>query len=148
MRKETKAVKKYSYLLGGSILVILILTTYFLLGNRTGIEYKVKQILENDLGVSVNISELYYNEEKQGCFVKFKTKTSSDEAAVRLDTQKVDYKSEFKYYSDMVKKNISKTQLHKYNQKILNSLYVDWGFTITVMNANGETEWNGWVRLK
>lgn len=151
--KKKQSKKKLWIFAGCGVLAVLIATVCFLLGNDTGVEYEVKSILENDLGTSVDILELYYNEEEQGCFVKFKTKTSRDEAAVRLDTHKVDYKSEFNYYSDRAEtlrqqKPINETELHKCNQKILESLYAEWGFTVAAMKSNGETEWNGWTRLK
>ena len=150
-KKQKK--KKLWIFVGCGVLAVLVAMVCILLGNSSGVEHEVKSILEDDLGTSVDISELYYNEEEQGCFVKFKTKSSRDEAAVRLDTQKIDYESEFDYYTARAEtlrqqKPINEEELHKCNQKILDSLYAEWGFTVAAMKANGETERNGWIRLK
>lgn len=151
--KKKQSKKKLWISAGCGILAVLIAMICILLENTAGVEHEAKSILEDDLGTSIDILELYYNEEEQGCFVKFKTKSSRDEAAVRLDTKKVDYESEFNYYSDRAEtlrqqNPIDETELHKCNQKILDSLYAKWGFTIAAMKYNGETEWNGWIQLK
>ena len=134
-----------------SVLFVLIIA--LLLFPKNGIENDVKKILEDDMVSSVKISTLYYNEEKQGCLVEFETETSIDIAAIHLDTGKIDYKSEFNFYSDKAERlrkqrPIDEQELHKCNQKILESSYADWSFTIAVMKANGETEKNGWVKVK
>lgn len=152
--KKKQSKKKLWILAGCGVLAALIAMVCFLFRNNTGVEYEVKNILEDDLRTSVDISELYYNEEKQGCFVKFKTKSSRDEAAIHLDTQKIYYESEFDYYTARAEtlsqqKPINETELHECNQKILEfSSYAEWGFTTALMKANGEKEWNGWTRLK
>ena len=102
---------------------------------------------------SVKITALYYNEEAQGCFVEFTAKGSFDEAAVHLDTEDIDYKSEFDYYSMEAKRlrtqtPINETELHKCNQEILNSSYAEWNFAIAVMEADGKTKSNGWEKIK
>lgn len=125
--------------------------------NKTVTSKKVKsiteEILEEDLGNSVKITKLYFNEELQGCYVEFEAKNAKDAAAVHFDTGKIDYKSEFNYYSERAKKlraetPIDEQALHECNQKILNSSYAEWNFAITVMENNGETTKNGWEKIK
>lgn len=86
--KKKQSKKKLWIFAGCGVLAVLIIIGCLLVGNSSGVEHEVKSILEDDLGTSIDISELYYNEEEQGCFVKFKIKSSRDEAAVRLDTKK------------------------------------------------------------
>lgn len=113
----------------------------------------VEELLENDLNASVKIKKLYYNEELEGCLAEFKSGGTVDTAAIHLDTEKIDYKSEYDYYSEKAKKlrketPVNENQLHECNQKILNSSYSEWNFAITTMEAEGETSKNGWIKLK
>lgn len=55
----------------GVIAVVLI--AIFAFGGNNGLVKDVEKILEDDLGSSVTIAQLYYNEEKQACLVEFKT---------------------------------------------------------------------------
>lgn len=136
---------------GAFALILVIVILFF--GGNDNVSKKVESLLEKDLNTSVKITELYYNEEIQGCFVEFTAKGSYDEAAVHLDTEDIDYKSEFEYYSEKAEKlraqvPIDEQKLHECNLMILNSSYPDWNFTKVVMEANGETGRNGWEKIK
>ena len=134
-------------------LVVLTLIMIFIFSGNRGVSGEIERLLEDDLDKSVKITALYYNEETEGCFVEFTAGGSFDEAAVHLDTEDIDYKSEFEYYSEKAERlraqtPINETELHKCNQEILNSSYAEWNFTIAVMEADGENEYNGWKKIK
>ena len=152
--KESKFnIKNKTWIFAACGVVVLTLIITFVFGGNRGVSGEVERLLEDDLGKSVKITALYYNEEAQGCFVEFAARGSFDEAAVHLDTEDIDYKSEFEYYSERAEKlraqtPINESELHKCNQEILNSSYAEWNFTIAIMEADGETERNGWKKIK
>ena len=117
-------------------------------------EEKTESLLENDLGTNVTISELYYNKKLKGCFVEFETDSYYDSAAVHLDSKEIDYESEFDYYSAIAEELrndifIDEEALHEANNNVISlSSYAEWSFTIAIMEANGDFEYNGWKKLK
>lgn len=136
---------------------LLILATIFTLSScsifTNSTEKEINRLLKDDLNDSIKITKLYYNEEKQGCFVEFQTSTYTDKAAVHLDTGAIDYESEFDYYTEKAEElrnqnPINQEELHKCNQEILNSSYADWHFAIVVFEANGRPEDSSWKRIK
>ena len=141
--------KKWIFVVCGVLAIILI--AIFALGGNNGVAQNVEKMLEDDLGTSVTIIKLYYNEEKQGCLVEFTSNSSRDIAAVHLDTGNIEYQSEFDYYSERAEqlrkqKPINEQELRKCNQKILEcSDLIGWKFTL---NTEGATEENGWDKLK
>ena len=137
------------------ILTLFISTCVFSLSScvHNSIEKKVRELLNDDLHSSVEIIKLYHNEEKQGCFVEFQTSLYTDKAAINLDTDEIVYESEFDYWTaraeELRKQNpINEDELHKYNQKILNSVYAEWSFSVTIFEANGRPEDSNWERIK
>ena len=105
------------------------------------------------MGASIKNTKLYFNEKKQGCYVEFKANISANAAAVHLDTEEIDYKSEFNYYSEEAKRlrtqtPINEQKLHECNQKILNSSYAEWSFSITVIENDRNASKNGWEKIK
>lgn len=126
------------------ILALLILISTLSLSScgNNSIEREVNKILKNDLNSSVEIIKLYYNEEKQGCVVEFKTSSYTDKAAIQLDTSEIVYESEYDYWS-------TKIGEHKYNQKILDSAwYAEWNFAVTIFEANGRPKDSDWEKIK
>lgn len=152
--KEKKFnIKNRTWIFAACGVVVLALVIIFIFSGNKGVSGEIEKLLEDDLGESVKITALYYNEEAQGCFVEFTAGGSFDEAAVHLDTEDIDYKSEFEYYSEKAERlraqtPINETELHKCNQEILNSSYAEWNFTIAVMEADGKTKSNGWEKIK
>lgn len=146
--KRKSKTKSWIIAVAGALIVLIIAILFF---PKNGIENEVKAILEDDLGSSVKITTLYYNEDKQGCLVEFETKNSVDIAAVHLDSGKVEYQSEYDYYSTRAEKlrkqsPINEQELHKCNQKILEcSDLISWKFSVKL---NGATDENGWKRIK
>ena len=59
-KKQKK--KKIWIFVGCGVLAVLMAMVCILLGNSSGVEHGVNSILEDDLGNSVDISDLYYNE--------------------------------------------------------------------------------------
>lgn len=117
------------------------------------IEKEVTKILKDDLDSSVEIIKLYHSKEKQGCFVEFQTELYSDKAAIKLDTGTIEYETEYDYWVEKAEqlrkqKPINENELHKYNQKIINSFYSEWSFSITVFEANGRPEDSDWRKIK
>ena len=152
--KEKKFnIKNRTWIFAACGVVVFALVIIFIFSGNKGVSGEIEKLLEDDLGESVKITALYYNEEAQGCFVEFTAGGSFDEAAVHLDTEDIDYKSEFEYYSEKAERlraqtPINETELHKCNQEILNSSYAEWNFTIAVMEADGKTKSNGWEKIK
>lgn len=152
-RERKFNIKNRKWIFAACGVVVLTLIIIFIFGGNRGVSGEVERLLEDDLGKSVKIIALYYNEEAQGCFVEFTAGGSFDEAAVHLKTEDIDYKSEFEYYSEKAERlraqtPINETELHKCNQEILNSSYAEWNFTIAIMEADGEDEYNGWKKIK
>lgn len=142
-RKDT-LMKNTKQILQALILSLIILVSIFGLSacnSTNSIDEKINNLLKDDLNSSVKITKLYYNEEKQGCFVEFQTSSYTDKAAIKLKTGEIEYESEFDYWS-------TKVGEHEYNQKILNSFYAEWNFSITVFEANGRPEDSSWKKIK
>lgn len=115
---------------------------------KNGIENEVKAILEDDLGSSVKITTLYYNEDKQGCLVEFETKNSVDVAAVHLDNRKIEYESEFDNYTAKMNNATSSSERGKYAQKVLEFTdLAGWKFTV-VTSSTEELQEYGWKKIK
>ena len=124
------------------ILIMIIISMLVLSScNNAKPEREVYKLLKDDLNSSVEIIKLYYNEEKQGFFVEFQTPKHTDKAAIKLTTGEIEYESEFDFWSTQIGK-------HEYNQKIINSFYAEWNFSVTVFEADGRPEDNDWKRIK
>ncbi len=137
------------------IIALLILTNILVLFScgKISIEKEVNEILSNDLNSSIKIIKLYHNEEKQGCFVEFQANSYTDKAAIKLDTGEIEYESEYDYWvvkAEQLRKQkpINESELHKYNQKIINSFYIEYSFSVTVFEADGRPEESKWKRIK
>lgn len=146
MKITSKFARLFSFL-------IIIVTSIFILSSCGTIDSKVSKLLKNDLNASVEIIKLYYNEEKQGCFVEFQTRTYTDKAVVHLDTGKIEYESDYDYYVEKAEelrnqKPINENELHKYNQKILDSSYPYWSFSVSVFEIDGSPKDSNWTRIK
>jgi len=136
--------------------IFLIIINIVLLSScgYNSIEKEVNKILKEDLDTSIEIIKLYYNEEKQGCFVEFKTNSSVDNAAIKLDTNEIVYEKEYDYWSEKAEylrkqKPINESLLHEYNQKILDSaFYAEWHFSVTIFEANSRPKDSDWQRIK
>lgn len=82
---------------------------------------------------------------KQCCFVEFKTNSHTDKTSIYLDTDVIECESAYDYWSAKFKelrnqKLINQSELHKYNQKIINSFYSEWSFSVTIFEVNGRPE--------
>lgn len=150
--KLMKSIKQFLYTI---ILTIFLLISSLSLSScgHKSIEKEVTEILQNDLNTSIEIIKLYYNEEEQGCFVEFQTSLYTDEAAIKLDTGEIEYESEYDYWverAEILRKQtpINESELHKYNQKIINSFYVNWAFSVAVYEIDGKPEDSKWQRIK
>ena len=135
------------------ILCVVIIGIVSPFSDAASIEKNINKLLKNDLNTSIEIIKLYHNEEKHGCFVEFQTRSYTDKAAINLNTEIIEYESEFDYWTAKAEelrnqKPINQTELHKYNQKIINSFYAEWSFSITVFEANGRPKDSDWERIK
>lgn len=147
--------KSIKQILHTIIFTLFILMSAFSLSScrHSSIEKEVNKILKNDLNTSVEIIKLYHNEEKHGCFVEFQTRSYADKAAIKLDIGEIEYESEFDYWTakaeELRKQNpINENLLHEYNQKIINSFYVGYSFSIAVFENDGCPEDSDWERIK
>lgn len=134
---------------------LLIIVNIFMLTSckHNSTEKIVHEILRNDLNSSVEIIKLYYSEDKYGYFVEFKTNSYTDKAAIKLENNAIEYESEYNYWvakAEQLRKQkpINEIELHKYNQKIINSFYAEWNFSVVVFEANGRPEDSDWKRIK
>ncbi|MBQ8772056.1 MAG: hypothetical protein IJZ28_02535 [Clostridia bacterium] len=135
-----KTTKKITLLL---VLILLISASVLAFSScaDTSIEVKVKELLKDDLNTSVEIIKLYYNEEKQGCYVEFKTTTYTDKAGIKLDTNEIVYKSDYDYWSTRIGE-------HKYNQKILDAAwFAGYQFSVAIYENEGRPQDSDWKRI-
>ena len=136
-----KNTKQMQQMLFFALIVFTIIYVLYACNSTDSLDKKVNNLLKDDLNSSVRITKLYYNEEKQGCFVEFQTDSHTDKAAIKLNTGEIEYKSEFDYWS-------TKVGEHEYNQKIINSFYSEWNFSVAVFEHNGRPEDSDWERIK
>lgn len=126
-----------------AVAILIILLLWF---SGTGVKFQVRQLLQDDLGSSVTITELYYNKAIDGCLVAFNSEGTSDVAGIYLSTGKIKYYSVFEYYSSMFNWATSQEQRAKYSQKVLEySDLVNWEF---IISCDGATKENGWTKIK
>lgn len=134
-----------------SVVLVLIFSGHSNTKGEKRIETQTQNLLSRDLGTSVEIKNLYYHEEKQACFVEFRTAKSRDSAAVYLESGNITYMSDFEYNNKKAQQlrkeaYIDEYALHECNQKILEcSDLIDWKY---VIDTQGATTKNGWVKLK
>lgn len=143
--KRKSKTKPWIIVVVGALAVLIIAILLF---PKNGIENEVKAILEDDLGSSVKITTLYYNEDKQGCLVEFEAKNSIDVAAIHLDTGKIEYESEFDYYTAKMNNATSSSERGKYAQKVLEFTdLAGWKFAV-VTSSTEELQEYGWKKIK
>lgn len=139
---KRKAIPKFRLLIGCGVLVVLVL----LFGGKNGITRSVESLLENDLGVSISVNTLYYNEEKQTCLVEFETRTTIDVAAIYLDSEEILYESDSDYYQRKFKNATSSAERGRWSSKVLEySELIEWKFGVV---SSGLPEKSGWKRIK
>ncbi len=135
-----KITKKILHTIALTLLSLIVVFSLSSCGHNS-IEKEANEILKEDLDTSVEIIKLYYNEEKQGYFVEFQTNSYTDKAAINLDTGVIEYESEFNDWS-------TKIGEHEYNQKIINSFYAEWSFSVAVFEHDGRPKDSDWERVK
>lgn len=138
--------KKVSWALAGCGFLAILVLIVSLLGGNNGIAGKVEGLLKDDLGTSVKITELYYNEKQQACLVEFETKSSMDVAAVYLESGKVLYESDFDYYTKKFNNATSSSERGKWSSKVLE--YGDLAIWKFVIAYDGATDENGWNKIE
>ena len=137
--------KKWLFAMCG---VIIVLIAIFAFGGNNGVVKDVEKILEDDLGSSVTINAVYYNEEKQACLVEFRTSYSAEVAAVYLDNSKVLYDSDFDYYTNKMNNATTSSERGKWASKVLEySDLASWKFTIATSSTEELREY-GWKKIK
>lgn len=140
---------KHWGLMGCCSLIIIVIIVISISSGSGRIAGKVDSLLEEDLNKSVKITALYYNEEQQGCLVEFTSGYSSDVAAVYLESGEILYDSDFDYYTKKFNNATSSSERGKWSSKVLEySDLAEWNFAIAIMKADGETEYNGWKKIK
>lgn len=138
--------KKWIFAVCGVIAVVLI--AIFAFGGNNSLVKDVEKILEDDLGSSVTITHLYYNEEKQACLVEFKTSYSTEVAAVYLDSGKALYDSDFDYYTNKMNTATTSSERGKWASKVLEySDLAGWKFTVATSSTEELLEY-GWKKIK
>ncbi len=136
-----KTTKKILHTITLTLLILISTLSLSSCGNNS-IEREVNKILKSDLNTSVEIIKLYYNEYEQGCYVEFRTKTYTDEAAIKLNTGEIVYESEYDYWSTRIGE-------HEYNKKILDSAwYAGYSFSVAVYENDGRPKDSAWTRIK
>ena len=129
---------------------VLVLVLCIIVKSCTGVDNgavnNVENLLQEDLGTSVRITELYYHENNQAYLVEFKTEKGADIAAVYLNSGEILYDSDFEYYQSKFNNASGTSERGKWASKVLEYAdLADWEFSILV---NGATQKNGWKQIK
>lgn len=149
--KKKKSMKIIIVLAGVVIaiaLVIFLITKLFFLVAGPG--SKAIKIIEKDLGSSIEVINVYYNKEEQGCVVKFYWNNTRDTACVHLDEKKVGYKSVSERYTALVNNAITDEDKQKYAKQAadyqLNVYNAVWVYNSVVNGSKNEK--SSWKKIK
>lgn len=141
--------KKKSLVIFLSLIVLLfigITVGYFTYSNASPDKQAVK-IIKKDLKKSITVNEIYYNNEIQGCLVKFEVDGGKDIAAVHLSDKTVGYSSVLDEYMEASNNAENDKEKEEIAQKFVE--YTDlydfmWFYNVYI----DDPEENGWKKLE
>ena len=119
---------------------------YFTYSNASPDKQAVK-IIKKDLKKSITVNEIYYNNEIQGCLVKFEVDGEKDIAAVHLSDKTVGYSSVLDEYMEASNNAENDKEKEEIAQKFVE--YTDlydfmWFYNVYI----DDPEENGWKKLE
>ncbi len=138
--------KKIFAVVGGVAAFVVILLVVKLLLSGTSPAGKATKIIETDLGYSIDVINIYYNEEQQGCVVEFYGNGIKETACVYLDDNKVGYESIYNQYIEQSNNAVTNEEKQKCAQRVVAYPYnVYWILNLTMNGTNDES---GWEKIK
>lgn len=116
--------------------IILILCVAFIISSSPA--SKAIKIVKSDYGKSINITEIYYNKNENGCIVHFTSGGVEDSACVHLKDKSVGYRSVFDELASYMKNSSSRDSEKQYAKKVVSYPYdVHWEYDL----VTGVTTW-------
>lgn len=133
--------KLFTIICGIVVLCTLIIISILFIINSNSIDRKAIKIIESDLGCSIDVIDIYYNEDKNGCIVGFYRDEIEDIACVHLEDGKVGYKSIFEEYSQKMNNAITNSAKREYAEQLLDYPYdAMWVYNLLI-NGTDESSW-------
>lgn len=141
LKRQKKGNKKlFVTICGIIVLCTLIVLSILLIMASNSIERKTIKIIESDLGYAIDVIDIYYNEDEQGCIVGFYRDGIEDIACVYLEDGKIGYKSTFEEYNRKMDDAITNSDRRKYAEQLLDYPYdVIWVYRL--LNSTDESSW-------
>ena len=140
--EKKNKIKKLSVIVICSVCVIgLILVGYNIFLYNTTPAKKAERIVRKDFGKDIEIENIYYNSEVNGCIVEFLSNGKEDVATVHLDDNTVGYKSVLDEKKEKVVNATNDEDEQKYSKEYADyiELYdIMWWYNLLV---GGEGEW-------
>lgn len=88
------------------VLVCVICVVNLFINNQSPAN-QARKIIQADYGKNINIIAIYYNEEQNGCIIKFTSSGMSDIACVHLEDKSIGYKSIYEKMSEILSEKIN-----------------------------------------
>ncbi len=129
------------------VVAIIVLSTGYYVKTSAAPDYKAVKIIKKDLKKNITVNEIYYNEEIQGCLVKFDVEGESDIAAVHLNDKTVGYSSVLDEYMEEADNTDDDEEEKEAYQKFLaySELYdFMWFYNVYIKDP----EDSGWEKIK
>ena len=141
--------KKKIFVMVTSILSILILVVVGIFGvkyynNPSNIAIR---LIKKDFGRDIDVKNIYYNSEVNGCLVKFSVNGEDNTATVHLEDKTVGYQSVMDEYTEKSESATTDEEKKKYAKEIVKyaEIYdIFWEYNILIKG----TEESGWEEIK
>ena len=133
--------KKLIMLLLLVAIVVIVFVTFILLTKS----YKKKAInmVENDLGNSINATDVYYNKKENGCIVYYSRDGLDNIACVHLNTNKIGYKRKY----EMMLGDTENNSYSDNSQQEMAKRAYDYPYNIFwIYNQSTVGEQSGWIK--
>ena len=142
--EKKNKVKKLSVIVICSVCLIgLILVGYnIFLYNTTPVK-KAECIVKKDFGKDIEIENIYYNSEVNGCIVEFLSNGKEDVATVHLDDNIVGYKSIFDDIENKINNAANDDDKEKYMEEYVHyaeQYDITWYFNLILNDESGWEE--------
>ena len=127
--KQNKPKKSMKLLIPiiAAVVVVLVVVAIFVFNGGNSIVKTSEKLIEDDLGTSISVKDVYYNEDEEVCVVKFVSKGETDFAMIFLEDESIYYESVLDTLTDPFD-------------------YILYGYDV-VMVYNALEEKNGWEKI-
>ena len=129
------------------LLALIIIGGYIVINNFNKPGNVATRIVKKDFGKNVDIENIYYNSEINGCIVEFSVDGKENAATVHLDSKTAGYESVLDEYSEKFENASNESDKLKYGDmymKYMDEYVIPWRYNLLI---NGE-EKSGWERIK